>query len=144
MNSTTRGLSLFNPMNIMTVAAFTWQGEIKPTLDAQGRLCTFNSFINGIRAGAITLLQYQIKDHCRSVREIVTRYAPAVENPTGNYIDFIAKSLGVGADDAIDLRDDKTLFQDLVAAIIKFEQGIDFCTTYQIMQGIDLACAHCA
>ena len=56
----TRGISCFNPMNIMEVPSIKWQGQVDPTTDPEGRLCTFDSFVDGIRAGAITLLSYYL------------------------------------------------------------------------------------
>lgn len=137
---TTRGLALFNPMNLMTSPSILWQGEVKPTCDPDGRLCQFDSYIDGIRAGTKNLLAYFLKDGCKTVRQIIERYAPSVENPTGNYVDFIADWCSVGADDIIDMTD-KVFVYRIVSGIIHFEQGSDFCTQAQIQNGITQAFA---
>lgn len=135
----TRGLSLLNPMNIMENPRIKWLGEIKPTTDPEGRLCEYDTFINGIRAGALTLLAYNIEHQLLSIREMITRFAPASENPTSNYIQFVADKCAVSPDDAVDLIDNIQLFQTMVNAIIQFEQGVAFCTPYQIQQGVEIA-----
>lgn len=136
---TTRGLTLFNPMNLMTNPDFTWQGEIKPTSDSEGRLCQFDTFIDGIRAGTKNLLAY--KNHgCDTVRKIINRYAPASENPTSNYIQYVSGRCGVDPDAVVDLSD-QDFMQKFVDSIIRFEQGVAFCTAYQITTGVNEALA---
>lgn len=132
---TTRGLTLLNPMNLMTTPAFTWKGELKPTTDPDGRLCQFDNITDGIRAGALNLLAYNIKDGCKTIRQIITRYAPASENPTDNYIAFISDWVGVDSDEQIDLATLAIIYA-VISGIIHFEQGANACKPAQIQQGI--------
>ena len=135
---TTRGLSLMNPCNIMHSDAFTWSGEVVPSADPDGRLCQFTSYVMGIRAGAELLKNYYMKDGCDTVRKIITRYAPNIENPTDSYVAFIADWCGVQPDDSVNVIDPVFMYR-MISGIIHFEQGSDFCTQAQIQQGITLA-----
>lgn len=113
----TRGERNNNPGNIRH--GNDWQGEAEGTDDA---FESFNSPRDGIRALAKLLRNYQTRSGLGTVRQIVTRYAPASENNTAAYIRAVAASMGVGADAALDLSDDATLAA-LVAAIIQHENG---------------------
>ena len=137
----TRGQTCNNLMNIMTTPAFTWQGEIKPTSDLDGFLATFDTIENGIRAGAIDLLAYYLQDGCDTIQKIITRYAPSGDNPTANYILFVASHCGVDPGAEIDVTDN-TFLQGLCRAIICFEQGSDCVTDSQLASGVALALAH--
>lgn len=134
---TTRGLSLLNPCNLMHSEAFTWDGEVVPSADPEGRLCQFSSFVMGIRAAAELLKNYYQKHGCDTVRKIITRYAPNIENPTDSYTDFIADWCAVKPDEALIVTDPSIMYA-LISGIIHFEQGVDFCTTFQMQQGISL------
>ena len=115
-----------------------WQGEIVPTSDPQGRLCQFDTMVDGIRAGAKNLLAYFNHDGCKTISQIITRYAPSIENPTANYIDFVAKDCGVDPDDEINLND-ANLLRIVVSAIIRFEQGFNGISYNMLCQGIEEA-----
>lgn len=119
---TTRGIQLNNYMNIMHSPAFTWRGEIVPTIDPDGRLAQFDTVLDGIRAGAILLLNYFNKDGCNTITKIISRYAPQVENPTKSYISFVAQQCGVDDTALIDMND-PSLLRLVISAIIRFEQG---------------------
>jgi hypothetical protein len=137
----TRGLDCQNPMNVMTTPAFTWDGEIKPTLDPKGFLCTFDTIENGIRAGAINLLSYYLQDGCDTIQTIITRYAPGNSNPTASYILFVANHCGVDPAAKVDLTNPAFL-KNLCYAISCFEQGCDCVTDAQLTSGVYLALAH--
>ncbi|HGJ8963856.1 structural protein [Pseudomonas aeruginosa] len=122
-----RGIRNFNPGNIRHAPGTRWQG-----MSANQSDTAFVQFIDarwGIRAIARTLITYQ--DHRRasngsridSVREIIERWAPAVENNTNAYVRQVASALGVGPDDeSIDVYDFRTMLA-LVQAIIRHENG---------------------
>jgi hypothetical protein len=88
----------------------------------------FTSPVWGIRALARTLLTYSRiypQDTPRdidTVREIVNRWAPPVENDTGAYIAAVCKSTGFGPDQEIDVTDPDTMAA-LVVAICRQENG---------------------
>jgi hypothetical protein len=114
-----RGLRNKNPGNLRHNAAFDWLGEIAP--DAQG-YCRFDSDHDGLRACALDLLTKWRRDGLRTVRAIITRYAPPTENATGNYVAAVTAALGVKPDDALDLSAAGTLAL-LVKAVVRQECG---------------------
>jgi hypothetical protein len=107
-----------NPGNIEHVPANKWQGLAEPPSD--GRFCRFTSHEFGIRALAALLVTYQDRHKLRTPRAIITRWAPQVENDTAAYIAVVARRIGVGPDDAIDLHRHDHL-RPLVEAIIHHE-----------------------
>lgn len=121
--------------------AIKWQGEIVPTSDPYHRLCQFDTMQDGVRAAAKNLLSYFEYDDCKTISEIIMRYAPFSENPTDNYIAYICKQTGMGADDPIDLKNPITL-RILIASIVRFEQGSWVGVPYDVLtNGVDEAYA---
>ena len=114
----TRGYRNRNPGNIEHVPANKWQGLADPPSD--GRFCRFTSHEFGIRALAALLVTYQDRHKLRTPRAIIERWAPKVENDTEAYITVVARRIGVGPDDAIDLHRHDHL-RPLVEAIIHHE-----------------------
>lgn len=116
----TRGLRNHSPGNLRHSTAFTWLGEIAP--DADG-YCRFDTDDHGLRAIALDVWTKWQRDKLRTVRAIITRYAPPIENPTANYIANVCAALGgIKPDDPVDLSDPaaETMF---VKAIIRQECG---------------------
>jgi len=86
--SAPRGIRNHNPGNIRR-SADPWQGLAKDQNDD-----AFFQFAEpkwGIRALARVLISYQDRHGLRTVRGIVSRWAPPVENKTSSYIDHVAR-----------------------------------------------------
>ena len=134
---TTRGLSLNNPANLFEYPSINWDGEIKPTTDPLGKLCQFTTLSYGIRAAAINFRNYQLKDGCKTLTDIISRCAPPRfvdpqdANNTAQYISFVAQGMDVGATDTVDLTNNATLARFLRLQA-HFEQGFDCLTDYQV------------
>ena len=137
----TRGLDCCNPANLKTFPSITWEGEDKPTTDPKGVLCTFSSLTYGIRAAAINFTNYQVKDGCKTLTDIINRCAPPPRldpedaNNTTAYISFMAQQLGVGATDPLDLTD-KAILAQFLKAQAHFEQGFPCLTDDQVGLGL--------
>ena len=114
----TRGYRNSNPGNIEHVAANKWQGLADPPSD--GRFCRFVGHEHGIRALAALLTTYQDRHGLRTVRGIIGRWAPPGENGTRAYVAVVARRMGVGADDPVDLHRHDQL-RPMVEAIIGHE-----------------------
>ena len=114
----TRGYRNRNPGNIEHVPANQWQGLAEPPSD--GRFCRFASHELGIRALAALLVTYQDRHKLRTPRAIIERWAPQVENDTEAYIAAVARRIGVGPDEAVDLHRHAHL-RPLVESIIHHE-----------------------
>jgi hypothetical protein len=106
-----------NPGNI-DAGPVPWQGQI----GVAGRFAVFDTPINGIRALAKNLIAYQDKHDLHTVRGIINRWAPNVENDTSSYVSAVSHDMQVAPDDAIDLHTASTLIA-LCAAIIRHENG---------------------
>ena len=114
-----RCLDLNNPGSIKHNKANKWQGIAEDQPDS-----TFVKFKEahwGIRALARSLITYSDKHGCNTIRTIIKRWAPRAENPTDNYIAFVAKACGRASDEFINVHEYGDL-RPLVEAIIAFEQ----------------------
>lgn len=121
--NTPRGIRNNNPLNI--VKGNNWKGEIYPQTDT--RFEQFESLEMGIRAGFVILKNYQSKKRiprarANTIREIVTRWAPASENNTKAYIQAVSKRTGLLPDEVI-LFQERAKMIALVEAMIFVECG---------------------
>ena len=69
------------------------------------------------------LFTYHLRHGCRTLRQMIDRYAPPSENPTSNYLRFVAERSGVDPDYVIDVTN-RALMVDIVCAISQFENGV--------------------
>lgn len=134
----TRGIRNRNPGNIDHNDANPWQGELPVDKAKESRFCRFDTPENGIRALAKVLLTYFKKYNLKTPRAIVNRWAPPKENNTDAYVNQVAKFLGVGADDQIDLTR-KALLTLLVVAIIKHENAGFMYPAGVVLEGVERA-----
>ena len=102
--STPRGVRNNNPGNIDRIST-PWQGEDRSAaaIAREQRFCVFLTPQAGFRALAKTLLTYQRKHGLRTVKEIIGRWAPPVENDTGAYVRQVAAAVGVAPSEIIRL-----------------------------------------
>lgn len=82
------------------------------------------------------LRNYQSRHGLRTVREIISRWAPPAENPTEKYIAFVADKIDVEENEPIDV-DEHML--DLLDAISHFEIGYQPYSDDVMIEGIRLA-----
>lgn len=130
MNTATRGVRNNNPGNIDYNPRNDWVGQLPPDPTIEKRFARFDSPENGIRALGKLLLAYRSKtgmpgvggSGIDTVREVITRWAPGVENDTNAYVKAVATGLGVRPDQALSISDPATL-KGLVMGIIKHENG---------------------
>ena len=132
---TPRGIRNNNPGNIRRNGD-PWQGLAERQGDVE--FFTFKSPIYGIRALARTLITYQDKYELRSIRKIISRWAPPRENNTNAYVRAVAADAGLDADQILDIhRFDHLL--PLTKAIIRHENGHQPYTDTQLTKGLVLA-----
>jgi hypothetical protein len=134
--ATPRGIRNRNPGNLDRTKE-KWQG-MNADQSSDSRFVVFVAAHWGIRALAKVLLSYQRRHKLKTIRQIIDRWAPPVENNTEAYIAQVAKACGVGPDDAIDIGD-KAVLRVLVASIIQHENGQQPYGAAVIELGIDLA-----
>lgn len=133
--STPRGIRNSNPGNLRR-SKDSWQGLATPQTDPD--FFTFKTATYGIRALARTLINYQDEHNLRTIRQIISRWAPANENNTSAYIDAVAKNTGYDADRPLDMHKFVHL-QPLVKAIIRHENGQQPYTETEITKALVLA-----
>ena len=107
-----------NPLNIRYNASNDWFGRDRKEGTPEG-FETFISTAHGVRAADKVLENYS-EYGINSVREVINRFAPPNENDTDGYVDFVAKELGIGADDRINLRNPQTR-TELLKAMVQME-----------------------
>ena len=114
----TRGERNNNPMNLRKSDAH-WHGKVD---GSDKEFETFDTAVNGIRAGAKVLMTYFHKYKLDTIRKIIFRFAPPVENDTDAYIWDVMQRMDKQADDVLDLRYENVMVS-LVLAIISHENG---------------------
>ncbi len=118
-----RGLKNNNPGNIRNSVTAHWQGEVKTECKGDASFEEFESIDYGYRA-LIKLLQNYIRLHnCRTLKEIICRYAPPSENNTAGYVQRVCREMHV-ADNFMPDPSDKYVMCALAAAISLVENGV--------------------
>jgi hypothetical protein len=133
----TRGERNNNPGNIDRNAT-KWQGMAP--LQTDPRFVVFTDAVFGIRALACVLLSYYRKHDLKTVRSIINRWAPPVENNSDAYVDAVCRQCSVEPDDILNPETDSCL-EMLVRAIIKHENGEVIYDDATIMRGVEMALA---
>lgn len=114
----TRGVRNNNPLNIRI--GNTWLGEVpKPTETA------FEQFVSveyGLRAAFCILRRYIKRYGHNTVAKIIRTWAPANENNTQQYINYVCAQMKIGPDDIISYSDRETMCA-LVGAMAKMESA---------------------
>ena len=112
-----RGLENRNPGNIRR-SAVRYKGE---TESDDAAFKTFASTAWGYRAMFVLLDSYSRKGY-RTIRQMISRYAPPIENHTENYIRCVAEWSGIGADEPLDTQSGEMMIP-VVAAMSRVENG---------------------
>jgi len=120
MKKSPRGIRNHNPGNIRWGAP--WQGLIPKAKRTDTAFCQFQSAAYGIRALACTLITYQDKYGLRTIRQIITRWAPPSENDTAAYVSAVARQTGIAPDQTLDMHRYKDL-RVVLEAIVRHENG---------------------
>lgn len=115
-----RGLENRNPGNIRQ-SRVRYKGEVRPSRDSEFK--QFESPAWGYRAIFVLLDTYRRRHGLRSLREMISRWAPPSENRTETYIRAVADDTGIDPDEPIDTRDRKTMVP-VAASISRVENGI--------------------
>jgi hypothetical protein len=133
MMKTSRGLRNNNPGNIR-LGSFRYEGEKATSSDSAFR--QFESIEWGYRAMFVLLHTYEKRYGCNTLRKIINRYAPPVENHTEAYIRRVAHATHLLPDEMISTTDG-ALMTAVVAAMSEVENGVAADMT-QVWQGWQL------
>lgn len=113
-----RGIRNCNPLNIRI--GNKWKGEVPNPTDKDFE--QFSCMHYGLRAGFILLRRYIERYHLDTIQEIISRWAPATENATNEYVWRVSERVGISALEKISFSDRKTMVA-LVDAMILCECG---------------------
>ncbi len=95
---TALGIRNNNPLNIRYSLRNKWVGQGEPV----GGLCTYDTSVNGIRAGAMLIQAHYDRRGAATIRDLIEIWAPASENNTEAYIRNVEKLSGFRADEVLD------------------------------------------
>ena len=114
-----RGIRNNNPGNIRL--GCEWKGLRAEQTDPA--FCQFETMAMGCRALLKTLRTYVEKYDLRTVRRIILRWAPSIENDSESYIRHVATAIRHDADELLNFHDDQLLYLDIARAIARHECG---------------------
>lgn len=121
----TRGICNNNPGNLELNPANKWDGMSR--IQNDGRFVQFIAMPYGLRALIKTLMTYHRKGF-NTVAKIINRWAPNHENPTDDYVRFVAASAGLDPDAVIDPDSDELV--RVAKGIVRFENGPEVAARY--------------
>lgn len=110
------GLRNNNPFNIEFRTSIQWRGQV----GTDGRFVIFDSPLNGLRAGMINIHTQITANGFNTIRKLIQRLSPSIENPTENFITFVSEQTGIAAEQPIQYDRD---ILPLSKAIVTFENG---------------------
>lgn len=134
-NIVPRGIRNNNPLNIRI--GNTWLGERPEKECDDPEFEQFVAMVYGLRAAFCILRRYIRHYHRNTIIFIVSSWAPANENDTAKYIDFVAKKIKYAADEPI-LYEDRETMCALVQAMAQYECGVVL-PLADVMKGYDIA-----
>ena len=130
-----RGLRNCNPGNIRR-SKTRYKGERHPSRDSEFK--EFESMAYGYRAMFVLLDTYSRRYGLCTIRQMLNRYAPPVENFTEGYIHFVSEKTGIAPDEIINSRAARDMVP-VVAAMSQIENGIaavmaDVCKGWELFE----------
>ena len=132
-----RGIRNNNPLNIRR-SKDKWKGMRAVQSDAQ--FCQFESLEWGWRAAFWLLTRtYYHKYRLFTIRAIVTKWAPAIENNTQAYIANVSRLTGIGPDEPIGIPSERPARWMMVGVAMAIqENGTESVDYFAMMRGWEL------
>jgi hypothetical protein len=136
MTDLPRGIRNNNPANIKK-NNIKWDGL--SDVQDDNTFYKFDDMIYGIRAFFIIIFNDRKLYNIRSIKQIINRFAPESENPTNEYVNFIANKLDIDKDDELCVTDEEMLIK-FAQSLFEFENG-ESCANMKddIKDGLKLA-----
>lgn len=116
----TRGLRNNNPGNIR-YSAIKYLGEIDPSKDTAFK--QFKTIVWGYRAIFMLLHTYSRRHSLKTIKGMISRYAPQSENDTDGYVKAVSLWSGIQPDRVLNTLDGSVMIP-VVSAISRMENGI--------------------
>lgn len=114
-----RGLRNCNPGNIRHSRS-KFVGEVRPSQDSAFK--QFETMAYGYRAMFVLLDSYHRRYGLTTIRQMISRWAPPVENHTEAYIRLVAERSGIDAEATLDTQREQDMIP-VVAAMSEVENG---------------------
>ena len=132
-----RGIRNNNPLNIRR-SKDKWKGMRAVQSDAQ--FCQFESLEWGWRAAFWLLTRtYYHKYRLFTIRSIVQKWAPAIENNTKAYIANVSRLTGIGPDEPIGIPSERPARWMMVGVAMAIqENGTESLDYFAMMRGWEL------
>ena len=132
-----RGIRNNNPLNIRR-SKDKWKGMRAVQSDAQ--FCQFESLEWGWRAAFYLLTRtYYHKYRLFTIRSIVQKWAPAIENNTKAYIANVSRLTGIGPDEPIGIPSERPARWMMVGVAMAIqENGTESLDYFAMMRGWEL------
>lgn len=124
-----RGIRNCNPGNIR-VTKSAWQGKVPVDQNTDGAFEQFETMEYGLRALMKLIVNYMRKYRFSTIRQIINRWAPPVENNTSVYVNAVAKRVGLSPNEK--LVPDMATVSKICEAICFHENGGSYVTMEQI------------
>ena len=124
-----RGLRNCNPGNIRK-SADVFQGEIVPSGDSDFK--QFRTMAYGYRAMFKILFNYYRVYGLKTIRQLISRWAPKNENNTQAYVKLVASYAGIAEDTPLQFTEDEMV--KIVAAMSRVENGRE-ANTAEVISG---------
>ena len=115
----TRGMRNNNLLNIR-ISTDKFQGEVQPSQDKDFK--QFETAAYGYRAAFRVIRTYINNYKCDTIRKIISRFAPASENHTENYIKVVSERSGIPENDIV-YPGNREMMVRIVAAMSYVENG---------------------
>lgn len=125
VNPVPRGIRNNNPLNIRKGSS--WQGLRDFPTDKS--FCEFTSMEYGFRAAFKIMRTYYSKYHLKTLRGIISRWAPPSENDTKRYIAFVQSQAKIASPDTVLPNPwgfDCKVWQEIILAMAWYENGVSF------------------
>jgi len=116
------GIRNNNPGNLIKTSE-NWQGKIPHSQNTDSRFEQFYRLVDGLRAMMVQLRSDIIKGK-NTLTKLIYKYAPPHENDTTMYINSVAKSIDLEANEPITFLD-KSLLIKITKAMVRVENGAD-------------------
>jgi len=134
MRTLPRGIRNNNPGNIDFNKLNNWRGQVGIETGVENpRFAKFDMPENGIRAIAKLLITYHNKGF-RSVKAMINRWAPPVENDTGAYSQAVARKMEIDENQTLTIS--AYMLTIMVTAIIQHENGYQPYDAETIRRGV--------
>jgi len=120
-----------------------WLGAVSKAEQTDTAFVQFTDAVYGLRAIGKILLNYQKQttDHppLRTIKHMISRWAPAGENDTDAYIHSVSQHMQWPEDASIDLSESTSMFKEMIEAIVKHENGMQPYTDDQLWHAVKMA-----